>query len=232
MRTDIDRIDDEAIRAAVRRAEERTAGEIVPVVVAQSADYEVATWRGEALAALLALAGGLFFLQVYGGGATGGLSALWIAVGSSLTVGGLGALATTLAGSLRRLFAGRRLLDEAVRRRALQFFVQEEVFATRDRTGILIFASLLERRVEVIGDTGIDDRVRGNDWDAVAARVREGMQSGRLTDGLVEAIEMCGRLLERRGVNVRPDDENELSDAVRTEGPPDEDNSSAADDAP
>jgi len=27
---------------------------------------------------------------------------------------------------------------------------------------------------------------------------------------------MCGRLLERKGVGIRPDDENELSDTVRT----------------
>jgi putative membrane protein len=33
---------------------------------------------------------------------------------------------------------------------------------------------------------------------------------------------MCGRLLERRGVNIRPDDTNELSDTVRTPASPDE----------
>ena len=27
---------------------------------------------------------------------------------------------------------------------------------------------------------------------------------------------MCGRLLERRGVSIRPDDENELENRVRT----------------
>jgi putative membrane protein len=31
---------------------------------------------------------------------------------------------------------------------------------------------------------------------------------------------MCGRLLERRGVNIRPDDTNELSDTVRTPASP------------
>ena len=37
-----------------------------------------------------------------------------------------------------------------------------------------------------------------------------------LTEGLVEAIETCGRLLEEKGVDIRPDDENELTDTVRT----------------
>jgi Predicted membrane protein len=225
MQTNIDRLDDDEIQAAVQRAEERTAGEIVPVVVARSANYEVATWRGGTVAALLALAGGLLFLQVYEGGRLASPLAPWIVIGSSFTVGGMGALAATFVAPLRRLFAGRDLLTEAVHRRALQFFVQEEVFDTRHRTGILLFVSLLEQRVEVIGDTGIDEQVRADDWDAVAARVREGIRTGALTDGLVEAIEMCGRLLERRGVNVRPDEENELSDAVRTPDSPGEKNS-------
>jgi putative membrane protein len=230
MQTDIDQLDDDAIQAAVRRAEERTAGEIVPVVVDQSAEYDVATWRGGAVAALLALVGGVLCLQLYSGG-LGAPLASWVVLGSSATAGGMGALATRYGAPLRRLFAGSALLSESVRRRAVQFFVQEEVFDTRDRTGILLFVSLLERRVEIVGDTGIHDRVRADDWDEVAARIREGMRRDALTDGLVEAIEMCGRLLERRGVNVRPDDENELSDTVRTQEHPDEDGSPESDDA-
>lgn len=233
MQTDIDRLDDDAIQGAVRRAEERTAGEIVPVVVAQSAGYEVATWRGGVVASLLALAGGLLLLQGYDGGGLGTALASWIVVGTSLTVGAMGALAARFVDALRRPFAGQAHLEEAVRRRALQFFVEEEVFDTRDRTGILLFVSLFERRVEVIGDTGIDERVRSDDWDAVSARVRDGIRAGRLTDGLVEAIQMCGRLLERRGVNIRPDDENELSDTVRTQQVDDESpNESEPDGAP
>ena len=231
MRTDLDRMDDEAIQAAVRRAEERTAGEIVPVVVPQSGRYAVARWRGAAVAALLALLGGGLLLHLYEGSGLGAPLASWIVVGMSLAVGALGAVAVTYIAPLRRLFAGSALLAASVRRRALQFFVQEEVFDTRDRTGILIFVSLLERRVHVVGDTGIHERVRADDWKEVEARVREGIRTDALTDGLVEAIEMCGRLLERRGVNVRPDDENELSDAVRTQEHPDEDGSPESDDA-
>jgi putative membrane protein len=231
MQTDLDRLDDDAIQAAVRRAEERTAAEIVPVGVAKSARYEVATWRGGTIAALLAFVGGVLLLQFYEGGSLGRPSAAWIVVGSALTVGVIGALATMFVDPLRRLFVGEALLTESVRRRALQFFVQEEVFETRDRTGILLFVSLFERQIEVVGDTGIHERVRSDDWDEVAARVREGLRTGRLTDGLVEAIEMGGRLLERRGVNVRPNDENELSDAVRTQEHPDQDGSPESDGA-
>ena len=216
MQMHIDRLDDEQIRDAVRRAEERTAGEIVPVLVPQSADYEVVTWRGAAMGSLLAIATVLLVLQVYDGWGLPWLYTPWSVAVLALGAGVGGALVATYVPPVQRLLAGSDLLDETVHRRALQSFIEEEVFDTQDRTGILLFVSLREHRIEVLGDTGINEQVRPDDWAEVVARIRKGIRSDNLTEGLVEAIEMCGRLLERRGVGVRPDDENELSNTVRT----------------
>lgn len=216
MQTLIDRLDDDRIREAVQRAEERTAGEIVPVVVPRSADYEVVTWRGAVFAVLLALTAAMLTLQFYDGWGLGWLYTPWGVVLTALGAGTIGAVCATYISPLQRLLAGEDLLDETVHRRALQSFVEEEVFDTRDRTGILLFVSLREHRIEVLGDTGINEQVEPDDWAEVVARIRRGIQNDNLTEGLVEAIGMCGRLLERRGVNVRPDDENELSNTVRT----------------
>ena len=49
--------DQEAIREAVARAEARTAGEVVPYVVAASGGYAGAPWRGAALGAILTTVG-------------------------------------------------------------------------------------------------------------------------------------------------------------------------------
>jgi putative membrane protein len=228
MQTLIDRLDEDRIREAVQRAEERTVGEIVPVVVPRSASYEVVAWRGAGVAALLALTAALLTLQFYDGWGLGWLYTPWGVVLSALTAGWAGALLARYVPPLQRLVAGDDLLDETVHRRALQSFVEEEVFDTRDRTGILLFVSLREHRIEVLGDTGINEHVRPDDWAEVVARIRRGIRKDNFTEGLVEAIEMCGRLLERRGVGIRPDDENELSNTVRTpespQGPvPDED---------
>jgi putative membrane protein len=212
----IDRLDEDPIRQAVQQAEERTSGEIVPVVVPQSAEYEVVTWRGAAFASLLALTAVLLTLQFYEGWGLGWLYTPWGVVLTTLGAGLLGALLATYVSPVQRLLAGGDLLDETVHRRALQSFVEEEVFATRDRTGILLFVSLQEHRIEVIGDTGINKRVEPNDWAEIVERIRRGIRNDNLTEGLVEAIGMCGRLLERKGVNIRPDDENELSNTVRT----------------
>lgn len=218
MKTMIDRLDLDRVREAVGRAEERTAGEIVPVVVPRSDDYEEAIWRGAGAAVLLTLLVILLTLRFYTGWGLGWLFAPWGVALSVLAAGTGGALLTRYVYSLQRLLAGSDRLDETVHRRAMQAFVEEEVFDTRDRTGILLFVSLREHRIEVLGDAGINRHVEPHDWAEVVTRIRRGIQNENLTEGLVEAIEMCGQLLEQKGVDVRPDDKNELTDTVRTPG--------------
>ena len=75
--------------------------------------------------------------------------------------------------------------------------------------------SLFEHRIEVIGDAGINQKVTPEEWTDVVLRIREGIKAGNVADGLVAAIGMCGALLERGGVEIRPDDINELSDDIR-----------------
>ena len=203
------------VRQAVERAERGTAGEIVPFVVGRSGRYEVAVWRGACLAAAVALAGTLLFLRLYGGWALAWLYDPWGPALVAAAAGALGGLATAHLPPLRRRLAGAARLDRAVRRRAARAFVEEEVFDTGERTGILLFVSVFERRIEVLADAGIHWRVGAGAWREVVELVRHGLADGRLADGLVAAIERCGELLDRAGVDAAPDDADELSDDVR-----------------
>jgi putative membrane protein len=106
-------------------------------------------------------------------------------------------------------------MNHRVSQRAAEAFIAEEVFQTRDRTGILLFFSLLEHRVLVVGDSGINAKVEKQDWDDVVTTVIEGMKAGTPAEGLIKAIGMCGELLQRQGVRRRADDSDELSDGLR-----------------
>jgi putative membrane protein len=202
----------ERISAAVHDAERRTSGEIVPYVVEQCDDYEFAEWRGGALLALLT-AIVLMFLHSY--------TPVWLPIDMAgkllalLIAFGAGMLLVKYVQSLKRSLAGSAAMERRLHQRASEAFVAEEVFLTRDRTGILLFLSLLERRVLVLGDAGINQKVKQEEWQDVVATVVSGIRAGSPVDGLVNAIQKCGALLERRGVNVRPDDRDELSDALR-----------------
>jgi putative membrane protein len=203
-----------AVEAAVRGAEATTSGEIVPVVVTRSHDYADAVWRGATLGALagVLLADGIFLF-----GGFWGLGWLWISL-PVLLGGAAGFVAVSFLPALRRALSSPDEMDRQVRRRALQAFVEHEVFATRERTGVLVLLSLFERRVVVLGDAGINAKVEQREWDGIAADLAAGVRGGKTAEALVTAISRCGELLQRQGVQRRDDDTNELPDGLLIEG--------------
>jgi putative membrane protein len=70
----------------------------------------------------------------------------------------------------------------------------------KDRDGVLIFASLLERRVVVLADVGVRGKVKPEDWrpalDAFAAAAAD----GRTADALIAAVEKAAQALSAAGV--------------------------------
>ena len=204
----------DAIRRAVGGAERRTSGEIVPFVVGASDDYLEASWRGATLGALLGALAAALVHQL--AGLWGGWFAAWV-VAPPAAGAAAGFLAATFVHPLRRLLLDGATIERSVRRRAEQAFLSEELFRTRDRTGILVFLSLFERRVVVLADTGITAVVPQAAWDAIVAGLVAGIRAGRAASALVAAIDACGAVLTQYGVAIRPDDRDELSDALRTE---------------
>ena len=84
---------------------------------------------------------------------------------------------------------------------------------TKDRTGILIFVSMLEHRIMVVADSGINDVAPENYWQDVVAVLSARIRSGELANGLCEAITLCGELLEEK-FPISEDDQNELKNTV------------------
>lgn len=201
----------DAIRAAVGKAEGQTSGEIVPYVVDRSDEYPSAAWKGAALGALLAP---LVALAVHRWSSIWGIPIeYWIALPAPIG-GALGYLLALLP-PVRRWMAGEEALEARTRRRAAVAFLEQEVFRTGDRTGILLFVSLFEHRVVVLADSGIHEKVEQGQWEEISRRLAGEIRRGRPGPAMVEAIRACGELLARHKVEIRPDDRNELSDELR-----------------
>jgi putative membrane protein len=205
----------ERIAAAVAAAEKATGAEIVPTVVAAADDYPEATWKAAAGGALLAVALAVVVHLWLGG--WGGAPLGWSLLPGLLGAAGGGLLAQWQP--LRRLLVGVERLERRVRLAAEAAFLEHEVFATRDRTGVLVFVSLFEHRVVVLGDAGINARVPPERWQGIADAVALGIRQGRPGEALCEAIGSCGALLAARGVERRADDRNELPDVLRLGDP-------------
>jgi len=198
---------DEALRSiesAVRTAEARTSGEIVPLVVDRSDSY--ATIRG-AWAAFAAFASGIAMLYTP-------LDVIpWLPVvqAAAFVLVYLGAGQRDVL----RALVPAAIRDASTQRAACLAFVEQGLTNTRDRTGVLLFVSLLEHRVIVLADRGIDSRVEPGTWDGVVERIVSGIRERHAEVGLCEAIETCGRVLAERFPRGA-DDVNELEDRLRT----------------
>ncbi len=200
------------IEASVRAAEARSSGEIVPYAVSRSDHYEGAAWKGATLGALAAVvAAGI---ARWAGDAWGMPSPAWVML-PAMAGGALGYLAAAAIRPIRLALTGAAKVQHRVRQRAVAAFLENEVFKTRERTGVLIFLSLFERRVVVLADSGINSRVAQHEWDGVVAGVVAGIRAGRPGKALAGAIGQCGDLLERRQVVRAADDTDELPDRLQ-----------------
>jgi putative membrane protein len=189
---------------AIGRAEGKTSGEIVPMVVDQSDPYLHVDFIGALVVQFAAFLGAIWLLPAYDYLLVLGLQVLGLATGFFLF---------RHVGPLKRLCLSPKVAEEEVFERALRAFREMELSRTAERTGILILVSLLEHRVQVLADSGINARVKPGTWDEVLEIVLAGIRRGDLCQGLCDAIDRCGEILSQE-FPIQPDDVNELPDRL------------------
>jgi putative membrane protein len=192
------------IEAAVKQAESRTSGEIVPMVIDESYDYP----RAEILGA------GLFSLAA-------ATSLSWAFLGESLwhflwlfalCYFPFKLLIRSLPALKRRLIHPDEISAE-VKEQAIIAFLENGLHHTRDETGILILLSLFEHRVYVLADRGINNVVPTDTWDGIVNAITSGIHRDEACTALCNAIENCGKLLETN-FPVKSDDTDELPNLI------------------
>ena len=205
----------ERIEKAVQKAETEISGEIVPVFVAQSDEYEIANLRS---GLTFSISSAVIWLILYE------FSKLWemnwfyapetliLLMTISFCAGFFLAY---FFPSFRIRFMLAKEIYTAVDKQAALTFLREDVFNTSQRTGVLIYISLLEHRVEVLGDTGISAKVTPEEWNRVLEYILKGLKGKDKADGICKAIDATRYLLLEKGFAIRADDKNELPDNLR-----------------
>lgn len=198
------------IHDAVQAAERRTTGEIVPMVVPSSARYSEARYLAGLTTSLLTLIILLTWDQGWGQYAWQEHHPAWIVLGAVVTYA-LGHLFGSLPIGIR-LFVSKERMAFKVRRRAELAFYEHGLYKTREGTGILIMASLLERRVQILADRAINERVPPGTWDMLVNDLVRGIKDGRSTETFCQAITQCGYLLAQHFPARAGDNPDELTD--------------------
>lgn len=194
----------EALHEELRAAERTTIGEIVPVVVERSDPHADARWLAALSVALVGTAALAEWLPWREPG---------LVIVAQLVLGAVGwALARALPG-FARLFVSEARATAVAEEQATQEFHRLELQRTEAATGVLLFVSLFERRVVVLGDRGIDEKMGAESWGEVDRAVLAGVARGELARGLAEGIRRCGEALSRH-FPWQGGDRNELPDRV------------------
>jgi putative membrane protein len=192
------------IEAAVRRAEQITSGEIVPMVVEASYDYPRAELIG---GGTLALALGLLASWWFGG------ESIWWFLPIYLVTFALCYGFIRSCPAIKRKLIHPDELTAETRERALVAFMEQGLHATRDKTGILILISVFEHRVQVLADSGINEEVPEHSWDEIVAMILTGIKQDNACEALCQAIERCGELLAEH-FPCKSDDSDELPNLI------------------
>jgi putative membrane protein len=219
-------LDHARIADAVAVAEARTSGEIRCVLAGESSDPRLsavvwaATWalvlppvgvalgfRFETLAHHL---GGWNWAVIGDASRTGLVLSLYAAAQALLFIVVYG-----LAGlpAVRRALTPASRLAARVKVAAHSQFDALGLTHTRDRTGVLLYVSLAERRAQVLADTGIYAKAPPQVWDEVVGLLIAGLKRDAPADGFVDAVTRTGEILAAC-LPPRVDDINELPDGL------------------
>jgi putative membrane protein len=172
------------ISAAILAAEAKTSGQIV-CVLAQSSSGATALPIFIAAIAALALP---WLLVAFTDLAVQRILSLQIVVFIALCV-------VLCLPPVRVALMPRAARRAVAHRAAVEQFSIRGIAHTKDRSGILIFVSLAERYARIIADDGIAARVTQAGWQGAVDALVAHMRDGRIADGFVAAIDLCGNEL-------------------------------------
>ena len=206
----LSKAEEEQVTAVVGEVERTTSGEIVPMIVSRSHDYPKAT----ALCTLcLGLPLSLLLTHVVGAHLWLGSQNMWLFLFFCLLLGGILWPLVPRLPWLQRHFLHRAEVEREVREGALAAFYAEKLYKTAAENGILLYVSVLERKVWILADAGINSRIDPMVWERVVADLTDGIREGRRCQALCAAIRATGDIL-REHFPSRRDDRDELHNLI------------------
>jgi putative membrane protein len=198
----ISKEDHERIAKAIHSAEAKTSGEIV-CVLAQTSSHTTAL--------------PVFFAAVTA------LTIPWVLMAfTAMTVQRILSLQAVVflmllmslcLPRIRVALMPRKARRAIAHRVAMEQFISRGIARHKNRSGILIFVSLAERYARIIADDEIAARVPQSEWQAAVDALIVHMRDGRIADGFVAAIDVCGNELARHFPRT-DGNRNELPDRI------------------
>lgn len=189
----------EQIEKSVQEAEVHTQGEIVPMIVRSSSTKRHLPLQIFLMLTILCL----IFLKFF----------TWPILFLGILLSALASPWIAKCPTLQRLLLPKKDQANDVFHRAHYEFSEQGLMNTKDRTGILIFVSLMERRCVVLADKGIATKVDSNIWDDIISDLISEIQRKQAHQGFKIAIQKCGEILTQH-LPAQSKNSNELANRL------------------
>ena len=100
--------------------------------------------------------------------------------------------------------------------RAQEVFRRLRMHQTRQRNGVLVYLALDDRKLAIVGDSGIHARVGDAYWESVRDLMVGHLRAAAPRAAVVHAVEELGRVLAQHFPRGAGDDPDELTNEVST----------------
>ena len=170
----------------IAEVEKRTGSQIVLAVIGRCDDYPELPWKAFALAASAAGFATVLLDRVMS--SWHGAGTVLVVAAATLIAGAGAALLTVVLPAFGRLFLNRNRREAEARQYAEALFLKRQLFATKGRKGILVLASLFERQVVVLPDTGVAKRLSGDALAAVIKTMTMSLADNKVSTALEQGL--------------------------------------------
>ncbi|MCW3077030.1 MAG: hypothetical protein JWO32_1639 [Bacteroidetes bacterium] len=96
---------------------------------------------------------------------------------------------------------------------AKKIFAKLNMHATAERNGVLIYIATMSKKIAVVGDEGIHQKLGSEFWDHVVTALIKKFKEGRKAEALSECILECGEQLGKYFPR-KDDDKDELTNTI------------------
>jgi putative membrane protein len=175
----------ELLAECVKEIERNTDAEVVIIVRARSASYAHADYLFGSLLAFAVLVFLLFSPFAF--------HQFWVPI-DVVVFFVIGAYVSSRSNVMRRLLSRTAFRSKAVRTAAAAMFYEAGIANTNAEMGVLIYLSLLERRLELIADRGVLKKVPAQEWNLVLSELHEAGEKPE-PKHFLEALRRFGKLL-------------------------------------
>jgi putative membrane protein len=179
--------DKKEIKALITTAEKNSNSELIPMIVQKSDLYPAAQFRAAIIVSFLFSI--LLYLSPFS--IINPIWFIWIQVPGLLIGYFLGTIP-----SLTRLLISKQEIEYEVTQRAIEAFFENNLQKTEKHNGVLIFISLMERKIKIITDHGVKEKIDQKIWDEIIHDFTDGVKNGEFIAALKNTIVSTSNVLE------------------------------------